>query len=173
MEDAFMFKRKSAASLSLGLVAAALVALSLSASAGDKGRFQGHAVLEVTKFTEYKTMEGHPMKSAMLGEMDGLIFNNGGTAALDRMLERAHYHVVFVGDGGGGGYCMKTFTTKEGHKLFARCDSKATPKGGAGTVTLLGGTGPFTGIKGKGKFNVEFVTERVSWDDLEWEWEIP
>jgi hypothetical protein len=168
-----MFKPKSAVGLSLALLAAALVALPSTASAGEKGKFQGHAVLEVTKFTEYKTMEGHPMKSAMAGEMDGLIFNNGSNAALDRMLERAHYQVVFVGDGGGTGYCMKTFTTKEGHKLFARCDSKATPNGGAGTVTLLGGTGPFTGIKGKGKFNVVFVTERVSWDDIEWEWETP
>ena len=68
---------------------------------------------------------------------------------------------------------MKTFTTKEGHKLFARCDSKATPNGGAGTVTVLGGTGPFTGIKGKGKFNVVFVTDRVCWDDIEWDWETP
>ena len=143
------------------------------AMAAERGKFQGHAVLEVTKYTEYKTLEGHPMKSAMAGEMDGLIFHNGGNSALDRMLERAHYHVVFVGDGGGGGYCMKTFTTKEGHKLFARCDSKATPKGGAGTVTVLGGTGPFTGIKGKGKFNVEFVTDRVAWDDIEWDWETP
>ena len=168
-----MFKPTSVAGLSTALVAVALVASPLNASAGEKGKFQGHAVLEVTKFTEYKTMEGHPMKSAMLGEMDGLIFHNGSNSALDRMLERAHYHVVFVGDGGGGGYCMKTFTTKEGHKLFARCESKATPKGGAGTVTLLGGTGPFTGIKGTGKFNVVFVTERVSWDDIEWEWETP
>ena len=54
-----MFKPKSAAGLSLALVAAALVALPSSASAGEKGKFQGHAVLEVTKFTEYKTMEGH------------------------------------------------------------------------------------------------------------------
>jgi len=168
-----MIKRQSTPGLCAALIAAALAAAPLSAAAGEKGKFEGHAVLEVTKFTEYKTMEGHPMKSAMAGEMDGLIFNNGSTAALNRMLERAHYQVVFVGDGGGGGYCMKTFTTKEGHKLFARCDSKATPKGGAGTVTLLGGTGPFTGIKGKGKFNVEFVTDRVSWDDIEWEWETP
>jgi hypothetical protein len=168
-----MFKRRCAAGPSLALVAAVLVALPLSVAAGETGKYQGHAVLEVTKFTEYKTMEGHPMKSAMAGEMDGLIFSNGSNSALDRMLERAHYHVVFVGDGGGGGYCMKTFTTQEGHKLFARCDSKATPKGGAGTVTLLGGTGPFTGIKGKGKFNVVFVTDRVSWDDIEWEWETP
>ena len=173
-EDPFTFRRKSAARPCLALVAAVLVALPLSASAGEKGKFQGHAVLEVTKLTEYKTMEGHPMKSAMLsGEMGGLIFHNGSTSALDNMLERAHYHVVFVGDGGGGGYCMKTFTTKEGHKLFARCDSKATPSGGAGTVTLLGGSGPFNGIKGKGRFNVVFVTDRVAWDDIEWEWETP
>jgi hypothetical protein len=153
---------------------AVIAAATLSpAVGGERGKFQGHAVLEVTKYTEYKTMEGHPMKSVSAGEMDGLIFHNGGGTALDRMLERAHYHVVFVGDGGGGGYCLKTFTTKEGHKLFARCDSKATPKGGAGTVTVLGGTGPFSGIKGKGKFNVEFVSDKVAWDDIEWEWETP
>ena len=143
------------------------------AQAGERGKFVGHAVLEVTKFTEYKAIEGHPMKSAMAGELDGLIFHNGGNAALDKMLDRAHYHVVFAGDGGGGGYCMKTFTTKEGHKLFARCDSKANPNGGTGTVTLLGGTGPFSGIKGKGKFNYVAVTDRVAWDDIEWEWETP
>ena len=158
----------------LAIVAGALLlAVSATAMAGERGKFVGHAVLEVTKFTEYKTMEGHPMKSALAGEMDGLIFHNGSNSALDRMLERAHYHVVFVGDGGGGGYCMKTFTTKEGHKLFLRCDSKATPTGSAGTVTLLGGTGPFTGIKGKGKFNVVFVTDKVAWDDIEWDWETP
>jgi hypothetical protein len=159
-----------------GLVVAAaglLLAVSATGMAGERGKFQGHAVLESTKFTEYKTMEGHPMKSAMAGELDGLIFNTGSNAALDRMLDRAHYHVVWVGDGGGGGYCMKTFTTKEGHKLFARCDSKASPTGSTGIVTLLGGTGPFNGIKGKGKFNFVGVTDRVSWDDIEWEWETP
>ncbi len=169
--DNLMFDNNSRA-VAAFVVATTLISPSL-AHAGESGKFQGHAVLEVTKFTEYKTLEGHPMKSGMLGEMDGLIFHNGGGSNLDRLLERAHYHVVFVGDGGGGGYCMKTFTTTEGHKLFARCESHATPKGGAGTVILLGGTGPFTGIKGRGKFNVVFITERVSWDDMEWEWETP
>ena len=125
---------------------AVLLAIPMVAAA-EKGHFQGHAVLEATKFTEYKTQDGHPMKSAMAGELDGLIFHNGSNSTLDRMLDKAHYHVVWVGDGAGGGYCMKTFTTKDGHKLFARCDSKATPTGSAGTVTVLGGTGPFTGIK--------------------------
>jgi hypothetical protein len=156
----------------LCLAAGALLA-SATAIAGERGKFVGHAVLESTKFAEHKALEGHPMKSAMSGELDGLIFHNGSNSALDRMLDRAHYHVVWVGDGGGGGYCLKTFTTKEGHKLFARCDSKANPTGATGTVTLLGGTGPFSGIKGKGKFNFVGVTDRVSWDDIEWDWETP
>ena len=152
---------------------ALLLTVSATANAGERGKFQSHAVLEGTKFTEYKTMEGHPMKSAMSGELDGLMFSNSSGSAMDRMLDKAHYHVVWVGDGGGGGYCMKTFTTKEGHKLFARCDSKASPTGSTGTITLLGGTGPFNGIKGKGKFNFVGVTDRVFWDDIEWEWETP
>jgi hypothetical protein len=143
------------------------------AAAGEKGKFVGHAVLNSTKFTEYKAQDGHPMKSAFAGELDGLMFHNGGGSALDRALDRAHYHVVYAGDGGGGAYCMKTFTTKEGHKLFARCESKANAQGATGTVYLLGGTGPFNGIKGKGKFNFVGVTSVVNWDDMEWEWETP
>ncbi|MEX0959820.1 MAG: hypothetical protein WDZ63_11090 [Burkholderiales bacterium] len=156
-----------------GVALAALVLAGIQPAAAERGKFVGHAVLASTQFAQHAAQDGHPMKSAMSGELDGIIFHNGGGAALDRMLDRAHYHVVWVGDGGGGGYCLKTFTTKDGHKLFARCDSKATPTGSAGTVTLLGGTGPFSGIKGRGKFNFVGVTERVSWDDLEWEWETP
>lgn len=144
-----------------------------TANAGERGKFLGHCVLNSTKFNEVKALEGHPMKSAMSGELEGLVFHNGGGGSLDRLLDRAHYHVAWVGDGGGGGYCLKTFTTKEGHKLFARCDSKATATGSAGVITLLGGTGPFTGIKGKGKFNFVGVTPVVNWDDIEWEWETP
>ena len=47
------------------LLAAIMVVAALQpAMAGERGKFQGHAVLEVTKFTEYKALEGHPMKSA-------------------------------------------------------------------------------------------------------------
>jgi hypothetical protein len=68
---------------------------------------------------------------------------------------------------------MKTFTTKEGHKLFLRCGSKGTLTGSARTVTRLSGTGPFNGIKGKDKFNFVGVTDRVFYDDIEWDWETP
>lgn len=143
------------------------------AVAGEKGQFQGRSVLVATKFNEFKAPEGHPYKSALSGELDGLVFHAGGTHRLDRMMDKAHYIVQWVGDGAGTGYCMKTFTTTEGHKIFARCDSTDNPKGSTGTITLLGGTGPFTGIKGKGKFNFVAVTDRVFWDEIGWEWETP
>ena len=163
---------------SKGILAVAAGAFLLGASvasvAGERGKFQGHSVLVVTKFNEFKAPEGHPYKAAISGEVDGLLFHNGGGTKLDKMLDRAHYIVQFVGDAGTGtSYCMKTFTTSEGHKLFARCDGKNNEKGATGTVTLLGGTGPFAGIKGKGKFNYVAVTDRVAWDDIEWEWETP
>ncbi len=152
------------------LVSSAVLVPSVHA---ERGKFIGHSVLNNTKFHEIKTPEGHPYKTAWMGEQEGLLFHNGGSNKLDRMLDRAHYIVQFVGDATTGGYCMKTFTTSEGHKLFARCDYKDNDKGSAGTVTLLGGTGPFTGIKGKGKFNFVTVTPVVNWDDIEWDWETP
>jgi len=158
----------------LCLAAGALLTASATAIAGERGKFQGHSVLMATKFNEFKAAEGHPYKAALSGELDGLLFHNGGGSKLDRLLDRSHYIVQWVGDAGTGtGYCMKTFTTSEGHQLFARCDSKDNPKGSTGTVTLLGGTGPFAGIKGKGKFNFVAVTDRVFWDDIEWDWETP
>lgn len=165
MRETTMFRRMFVSALLAGLIA-----IPVSASA-DKGVFKGHAVLEMTQFFQVKAMEGHPMKSAMAGELDGLVFHNGGGSTLNQLLDKAHYHVAWVGDGAGGGYCMKTFTAKDGSKLFARCESKATPTGSTGTITLLGGTGAFAGIKGKGKFNFVGVTDRVFWDDIEWTWE--
>ena len=164
---------KNVKAISAGMAAAMLVAASGMATAGERGKFQGHSVLMATKFNEFKAPEGHPYKAALSGELDGLLFHNGGSNRLDQLLDRSHYIVQWVGDGGTGtGYCMKTFTTSEGHKLYARCDSRDNPKGATGTVTLLGGTGPFVGIKGKGKFNFVAVTDRVFWDDI-WEWETP
>jgi hypothetical protein len=71
--------------------------------------------------------------------------------------------------------CTNRFDSAKagGHKLFARCDWKINDKGSSGSVTLLGGTGPFSGIKGKGKFNVVGVSPVVNWDDIEWDWETP
>jgi len=151
-----------------------LLGVALPAWSQKSGHFQGHAVLLNMKHSDMKTPEGHPYKGTFTGEQEGLIFHNGGGGALDKMLDRAHYIVQYVGDAGtSSGYCVKTFTTKDKHQLYARCDWKGTSTGSAGTVTLLGGTGPFAGIKGEGKFNFVSVSERVNWDDIEWEWELP
>jgi hypothetical protein len=153
---------------------ALLCGLSMPVQAQKSGRFQGHAVLLNMKFTDMKSPEGHPYKAAFTGEQEGLIFHNGGGSPLDKMLDRAHYIVQYVGDAGtNSGYCIKTFTTKDKHQLYARCDWKGTATGSSGTVTVLGGTGPFSGMKGKGKFNFVAVNERVNWDDIEWDWELP
>ena len=169
-----MFTSISRKGVSAALSGVILAALSVSAFAGDRGKFEGHAVLNNTKFHEVKTPDGHPYKAGWTGEQEGLIFHNGGGKELDKMLDRAHYIVQYVGDAGtGSGYCMKTFTTAEGHKLFARCDWKLNSEGSHGTVTLLGGTGPFEGIKGKGKFKVVTVSPVVMWDNIEWSWETP
>jgi hypothetical protein len=160
------------------LIAAVLAGLTLGTAtptlAGDKGAFKGHAVLIDTKGMEQKTGEGHPYKVLWMGEQEGAIFHNGGGGALDKALDRAHYLVQYVGDGGTvSGYCTKTFTTSQGDKLFARCDWKGNEKGSSGIVTVLGGTGRFAGIKGSGKFNFVRVSDKVAWDDIEWSWELP
>ena len=73
--------------LVVALTAALWTAGLQPAEAGERGKFMGHAVLEVTKFTEYKAPEGHPYKAAISGELDGLIFHNGGGTKLDKMLD--------------------------------------------------------------------------------------
>src|SRR5262249_48548718 len=84
-----------------GIVGALIVAMTVGGPAlAEKGTFKGHAVLNNTKFNEFKTPDGHPYKAAWSGEQEGLIFYNGTGSALDRMLDRAHYIVEYVGDGG-------------------------------------------------------------------------
>src|SRR5260221_9267942 len=116
---------------------ALLLAMSATVIAGEHGKFQGHSVLEVTKFNEFKAPEGHPYKAAISGELDGLLFHNGGGTNLDKMLDRAHYIVQFVGDAGtGSSYCMKTITNSQGPKLLAAVGGKRNAKGATGTVSL-------------------------------------
>src|SRR4029079_984094 len=79
-----------------------MAALPQSATAGEHGKIQGHSVLVVTKFNEFQAPGRHPHKDAPSGELDGLLFHNGGGTKLDKMLDRAHYIVQFVGDAGTG-----------------------------------------------------------------------
>ena len=43
----------------------------------------------------------------------------------------------------------------------------------AGKTTLVASWPGTRGIKGKGKFNFVGVTDPVSWNDIEWDWETP
>lgn len=137
-----------------------------AALAGQKGKFRGTAVLVNVEFQQTKALEGHPGGAQMMGEMDGLIFNDHQQSFLDK----ARYRVIWKGDAAGAS-CFKTFTMPDG-KVFARCEGKPATGGHEGTVWLMGGTGPYSGIKGKGLFKLTNVADRVMWDVLEWEYEI-
>jgi hypothetical protein len=154
--------------ISLALVLGIVTGFCLDVEAGEKGSFRGLAVLFNTKFSEVKPAGGHPGAPIMHGEMDGLVFNKADRTFLDK----AHYQVVWTADGSGS-YCFKTFSMPDGSKVFARCEGKATPTGSEGTVKLLGGTGAYTGIEGTGIFRLTNVSDRVMWDVLEWDYQIP
>ncbi|MFO1318675.1 MAG: hypothetical protein U1F52_03590 [Burkholderiales bacterium] len=139
------------------------------ALAGEKGHFRGLAVLVSTNFQMIKATEGHPGGAVMMGEMDGLVFNDAKGALLDK----AHYQVFWKGEGSGTGDCLKTFTVAGGDKLFASCAGKASATGWEGTVKLHGGTGRFAGAKGSGTYKLTNVSDKVMWDVLEWDYELP
>jgi hypothetical protein len=104
------------------------------------------------------------------GEQEGLVFNDERKPFLDK----AHYIVEYVGDAGTAtGYCFKTFTMKDGDQVVARCDWRGQEGGSAGTVTILGGTGKYAGIRGKGTFKFTSVSPVVNWDILEIDYEFP
>jgi hypothetical protein len=159
----------NAAAIASGLLTI-LVSLGAAPSIGwaaEKGKFRGMAVLMNVQFQEIKALEGHPGGPQMAGEMDGLVFNDNRQPFLDK----AHYQVIWSGNNTGGP-CFKSFTMPDG-KVFARCDGKPTPTGFEGTLMLMGGTGRYAGIKGNGNFVLTTVSDRVMWDVLEWEYEIP
>lgn len=152
-------------------VAAAIASIGLGAAgahAGEKGKFRGLAVLTNVQFQQIKASEGHPGGAVMIGEMDGVIFND----AKKPFLDKAYYHVVWKGDGRGDGECFKTFTMPGGDRLFARCEGKATDTGFEGVVEVTGGTGAYAGARGRGSYKLTNVTERVMWDLLEWDYEL-
>jgi hypothetical protein len=138
-----------------------------TASAAERGKFRGLAVLVNTTFQQVKGLEGHPGGPQMIGQMDGVVFNDQRQPFLDK----AHYEVIWKADSAGGS-CFKSFTMSDG-KVFARCEGRNTSSGSEGTVILIGGTGRYAGIKGKGTFNLTSVSDSAMWDVLEWEYEIP
>jgi hypothetical protein len=162
--------RRGLRKLAAGLVCAGLVApvlWPLPASAAEKGKFRGLAVLVNTQFQQTKALDGHPGGAQMIGEMDGVVFNDERQPFLDK----AHYQVVWKGDATGG-TCFKTFAVPDG-KVFARCEGKPTATGFEGIVVLMGGTGRYAGIKGKGNYYFTSVSPSAAWDVLVWEYEIP
>lgn len=154
--------------LALGVCAMALAPIG-NADAEERSTFKGRAVLVSTQFQEIKAPEGNPAEAVQIGELDGVLFNDTGKSFLDK----AHYQVVWKGDGNGAGECYKTFTDSAG-KVFANCVGQTGDNGEElGTITLVGGTGAYAGITGKGSYRLKMISDRTMWDIVEFEYEIP
>lgn len=151
------------------VVFALCVAAVFAVDAAERGKFKGRSVLVSTQFHEIKAPEDNPAKAVQIGELDGVLFNDTGKTFLDK----AHYQVVWKGDGNGAGECFKTFTDSMG-KVFANCVGQSGDNGEEqGTITLVGGTGAYSGIKGKGFFKLKMISDRTMWDIVEFDYEIP
>jgi len=160
------FLRPAAMTLAVSALAFAIVD---DADAAERGKFKGRSVLVSMQFHEIKAPEGNPAKAVQIGELDGVLFNDTGKTFLDK----AHYQVVWKGDGNGAAECFKTFTDSMG-KVFANCVGQSADNGEEqGTITLVGGTGAYTGIKGKGSFKLKMISDRTMWDIVEFDYEIP
>ena len=141
----------------------------IPALAAESGHFRGLAALTNTNFQIIKADDGHPGGAVMIGEMEGIIFND----RKEPFLDNAHYRVIWKGDGRGNSDCFKTFTMPDGDKVYGVCYGQSVADGYIGSVELIGGTGKYTGITGKGKYKVTTVTDRALWDLIEWDYEIP
>jgi len=164
-----MLKKLMGAALAALILAALAVAPALAA---EKGKFKGKAVLKSVSATSVKTADGHPGAALMVGEDDGVIFNENGSEFLDN----ARYQVTWSANGAGKVTgCYKTFTAANGDKVYAECFGafNADGKGAVGTVKLVGGTGKYQGIRGDGTFKVAVVSPGLVWDILEWSYETP
>lgn len=155
---------------SFAAAAFGLLALSSSAWAGESGNWRGLGVLVDTTVAT-ATLADKQDHLLLLGESDGVVFNDNG----DAFLHNARYQVGWMYDTEGmvsGGY--KTFTIDEQSKVFGKYEvTEATGAVYKGTWEFTGGTGRFAGITGQGKFTFTTVAEGVGWDLLEGSYEIP
>lgn len=162
----YALRRLALASVGLAISAAIICT---PAHAGERGKFKGKSVLYSIQFHEIKAPDGDAAKAVQIGELDGIVFSDveGG------FLDKARYQVVWKGFGNGASDCHKVFTTEKG-KVFAYCAGQADDKGNdEGSITLTGGTGAYQNIKGKGKYKLKMVSDRLMWDLIEWDYEIP
>ncbi|HEX6840747.1 MAG TPA: hypothetical protein VF113_04435 [Stellaceae bacterium] len=161
-------RRLLAAALGSAAVAAAIAA-SPPAVAEETGHWEGKGVLVVSSRTMLK-VEDSANHSVSLTEWDGAIFNGQGKSFLDK----ARYQVVAPVDTAGarGGY--KTFSERDGSKVFAKfIGTEAKPPEFRGTFEFTGGTGKYEGITGNGTFHLVMVSDKAAWDELVGDYKLP
>ena len=140
-----------------------------AALAAESDTWRGKAVFVGTEFVSLEVAD-EPEHMLMAGDDEGAVFNDEG----EDFLDKAHYQVQWLVDTGGmvgGGY--KTFTVDDG-QVFAKFEiTEYTETGVNGTWEFTKGTEAYEGITGSGTFVVTNVSDNVSWDLLEGEYQLP
>jgi hypothetical protein len=143
-----------------------------SAAAGQKQR--GRNTFYTTKWHQFEVgdSEGHVVA---LYESIGIHTNVTGKSFGDgwpiRLVGFSEFNTKT-----GTGHCFgyDEFTDNEGDKVFQRWEGKLGADGKwAGTVTFIGGTGKWTGIKGKGTWKYHALPPSQGYGDNEWDIEFP
>lgn len=134
--------------LSTILLAAAGAAMCIAANAESlpkSGSFDIHTGWKVTgeafEVAEKRT-QGH-------GSAIGTTFNDAGSGPL-HFGPASCFYTFFLAEGAvkNQGFC--TFGDPDGDRLFTQFSGANATDGTAGTNTILGGTGKYAGIQGKG-----------------------
>src|SRR5262245_48777942 len=154
-------------------IAFVMASLATSVSAGESIKWRGLAALVVTESTPIKWMD-RPDHNVGQGKMDGVIFTQVGGSFLDK----ARYQVLNQWDSAANPtfWGCKTFTEGDGSQLFLRYEQPREgmkPPRFLGNWMVIGGTGKYKGAKGKGTYDVTFVSDVTLWDVLEGEVELP
>lgn len=146
------------------------------ADPGKSGKYKGMFGW-VTIGKMYTIQEGHAI---FLGEISGTFFNDAGEGGFlhkSAAVCPASYEFQFNNKRGiASGFC--TMTDRDGDKAFLEWNCEGDTVECPGSFTWIGGTGKYTGLSGKNKFNGVMIGasehgNSMGYSSWEGEWNLP
>ena len=108
------------------------------------------------------------------GVLTGVTFNDKGSGPLHQGAATCSY-IYFAIDGQTKGKVICAFGDADGDRIFTESNSTATTDGSIGGVNeIIGGTGKYTGITGRGPWKTKYPSRNgESWSIQQFEYRLP
>jgi hypothetical protein len=109
------------------------------------------------------------------GVLTGVTFNDKGSGPLHQGPATCSY-IYFAVEGHGKSKIYCAFGDADGDRIFTECNNAAgTPDGWAGgTNEIIGGTGKYNGIQGKGPWKTKYPSRNgESWSTQQLDYRLP